>query len=153
MRSLSERQRSAQCYSSQELQDKNHWKAMAIYKLEGGENADDKQIVGSEPKRALSNAKTTFGWKWSRWWKIKEKSDSFESFCLTFIVWQLTNHPGWLVSVQANIQDITKLLWVQITSCSNNLCWRQATLPPGNMGHDVHWNQTRGGTALMTCHN
>lgn len=47
MRSLSERQRSAQCYSLQELQEKNHLKAMAIYKLEGRENADDKDIVGS----------------------------------------------------------------------------------------------------------
>lgn len=60
---------------------------------------------------------------------------------LTFIVGQFANDPGWLVSVEVNFQDVTEPLRVQIAPGADNVCWRQAALPPGNMGHDVHWNQ------------
>lgn len=43
--------------------------------------------------------------------------------------------------VQVDIHDMTESLRVQVTPCSNHMCWRQATLPPGNVGHDVHWRE------------
>lgn len=43
--------------------------------------------------------------------------------------------------VQVDIHDMTESLWVQVTPCSDHMCWRQATLPPGNVGHDVHWRE------------
>lgn len=80
-------------------------------------------------------------WPW-RWLYSTKLSHKYPTL-FTFVVWELPDDPGWLVSVQVNIQNVTKSLWVQITPCSDHSCRRQATLPPGNMGHDVHWNGTK----------
>lgn len=69
-------------------------------------------------------------------------------FWLTFVVWQFSYDPGWFVGVQVNVQDVTETLWVQVTPCSDHMCRRQATLSPGNMGHDVHWNWTKKKTEV-----
>lgn len=45
--------------------------------------------------------------------------------------------------VQVNIQNVTKSLRVQVTPCSDHSRWGQAALPPGNVGHDVHWTRRR----------
>lgn len=71
---------------------------------------------------------------------------------LTFIIGQLANDPGWLVSVEVDLQDVAEPLRVQIAPGSDHVCWRQAALPPGDVGHDVHWDQMGGETGSKT-HN
>lgn len=46
------------------------------------------------------------------------------------------------MSVQVHVQDVTESLRVQVAACSDHPRRRQATLPPGNMGHHVHCNVT-----------
>lgn len=72
-----------------------------------------------------------------------EKPVEMLSFCLTFVVRQLPDDPGLLMSVQVDVQNVTKSLWVQVTTSSDHPRWRQSTLPPGNMGHDVNWTQKK----------
>lgn len=70
-----------------------------------------------------------------------EKTVQMLSLCLTFVVRQLPDDPGLLMSVQVDIQNVTKSLWVQVTPSPDHPRWRKSTLPPGNVGHDVNWTQ------------
>lgn len=61
----------------------------------------------------------------------------------TFVVRKLSYDPGGFVSVEVNVQDVTEPLRVQVTARADHLGRREAALPPGDVGHDVHWNLTR----------
>lgn len=76
---------------------------------------------------------------------------SADSFRLTFVVWQFSYDPCRFVRVQVNIQSMTESLWVQVTPCSNHICWRQATLSPSNMRHDVHCIGGRDTEQMWLC--
>lgn len=47
------------------------------------------------------------------------------------------------MSVQVDIQDVSEPLGVQVAARSDHACRRQAALPPGNVGHDVHCDGVR----------
>lgn len=61
------------------------------------------------------------------------------SLWLTFVIGQLADDPGWLVSVEVDFQDVAEPLRVQIAPGADHVRRRQAALPPGHVGHDVHW--------------
>lgn len=69
---------------------------------------------------------------------------------LTFVIGQLANDPGGLVSVEVDLQDVAEPLRVQIAAGSDHVRRRQAALPPGDVGHDVHWGQMGSETGSKT---
>lgn len=168
MRCLETHWSSASCYSSQQLQDEKHWQAQSCVSplLEEyvplafgaalhvcASKTQEKKLQNKRTRHLKDNKWRRRKWENSMWkwcvgywawhWLYSTKLSHKYPTWFTFVVWELPDDPGWLVSVQVNIQNVTKSLWVQITPCSDHSCRRQATLPPGNMGHDVHWKRQK----------
>lgn len=83
-------------------------------------------------------------------WDGNEAHVGSKTLWLTFIIGQLANDPGGLVSVEVDLQDVTEPLRVQIAPGSDHVRRRQAALPPGDVGHDVHWDQMGSETGSKT---